>query len=310
MNRIVFMGTPEFSVLPLEKLFNDKNISVELVITGQDKKRSRNKLEPTPVKKKALELGIESYEPDNVNSKESLEKINKINPDFIVVIAYGQLIKRELLEGYRDRIINIHSSLLPKYRGAAPMQFSILNREKLTGVTAMLIEKGMDSGDILGVREFPMKEDTDIETLHDSLSKLGAELIVDVVNNYDKAYINRKIQDHDKATFSSKITKEMGHIDFNKPAEYILGQVLAFSSWPGTYVIYKDLNVKVHNVSIIERYNQDEKGKIVRVDDEAIYVNCSDKTILINEIQFPGKKRMKVRDYLKGNKIETGLVLY
>lgn len=309
MKKIIFMGTPEFSVNPLIALNNCKDIEIGFVITSQDKKRGRNKILPTPVKEKAIELGIESYEPQNVNARESLEKINKYNPDFIVVIAFGQLIKDELLEKYKDRIINIHSSLLPKYRGAAPMQWTILNKDEKAGVCSMLIEKSMDTGDILDCREISINEDTNIKTLHDKLSILSKDLIVDTILNYDTLYANRSVQDENLATYSSKINKEMGHINFNNKASDIKAKIMAFSIWPSTYVDYKNKKMKIHKISIIDKYNDIEIGEIFKVNKKGIFVNCLDKCIVIKEIQFSGKRRMMVDEYLLGNKIEIGIKL-
>ena len=307
--KIVFMGTPEFAVNSLEALNEDPNISVELVITGKDKIRGRNKLLPTKVKEKALELGIKSYEPDNVNSEDSLELINCINPDFIVVVAYGQMIGDQLLENYKDRIINIHSSILPKYRGAAPMQWAILNKDSKTGVSTMLIEKSMDTGDVLDIAYMDLTPETSINEVHDQLSFLSRQLIVDTINNYDDLYAHRTKQDHSQATYSKKITKEMGHIKFDEKAEDIQAKIMAFSSWPSTYVVYKDEKVKIHKIDIIDKYTNDEIGKIFACDDQAIYVNCLDKCIAIKEIQFPGKRRMSIEDYLRGNSIDIGVHL-
>lgn len=304
MKKIIYVGTPEFSVLPLVALHEAKDIDVELVITGKDKKRSRNKVLPTPVKSKALELGIKTFEPDNINSEESIALINKINPDFIVVIAYGQIIKKELLGTYKDRIINVHSSILPRYRGAAPMQWTILNKDREAGVSTMLIEKTMDTGDVLNISTIDIDENTDINTLHDKLSYLSGPLIVDTILNYDKLYENRMKQDHSLATYSQKIEKEMGHIDFNTLAEDIKAKIMAFSPWPGTYVLYENKKMKIHKISIINKYTDDKIGKIIDANQDGIFVNCIDKCIRIEEIQFEGKKRMDVKSYLLGNDIK------
>ncbi|MFM1581684.1 methionyl-tRNA formyltransferase [Helcococcus bovis] len=306
MKKIIFMGTPEFSVNPLISLNNSDEINIELVITGEDKKRSRNKFESTPVKKKALELGLKVYTPLNVNSEESLSIIDEINPDFIVVIAYGQLIKKHLLEKYKNRIINIHSSLLPKYRGAAPMQWAILNKDKKTGVCSMLIEKTMDTGDVLDCDTVNIDEDTDISTLHDELSLRSGSLIVNTILNYDDKFVNRIEQDDDLASYSQKISKEMGHISFMENASDIKAKIMAFSVWPSTYVIYKDEKVKIHKIHIIDKYTNTEEGKIFEVSESGIFVNCKDKCIVIDEIQFPGKKRMDLKSFLLGNSIEIG----
>nr|WP_276938915.1 methionyl-tRNA formyltransferase [Helcococcus sueciensis] len=306
MKKIIFMGTPEFSVNPLVSLHENKEISVELVITGQDKKRSRNKILPTPVKSKAIELGIKTYEPSNVNSEESINLINDINPDFIVVIAYGQLIKDELLSKYKDRIINIHSSILPKYRGAAPMQWTILNKDKQAGVCSMLIEKTMDTGDILDIAKIEIDEDTDIESLHDKLSEISGPLIVNTILDYDNLYKNRTKQDEAKATYSKKIDKSMGHIDFNEKASDIKAKIMAFSNWPGTFSYYKNNKIKIHKITIIEKYTDNKIGQIIDANKDGIFVNCSDACIRIEEIQFEGKKRMDVKSFLLGNDIEKG----
>ncbi len=309
MKKIIFMGTPEFSVNPLISLYNSSEISIELVITGEDKKRSRNKVESTPVKKKAEQLGLRVYTPSNVNSQESLSIIDEINPDFIVVIAYGQLIKKHLLERYKDRIINIHSSLLPKYRGAAPMQWAILNREKQTGVCSMLIEKTMDTGDILDFITVDLDENTDITKLHDNLSLKSGDLIVDTIINYDDKFSHRIQQDNQLASYSQKITKEMGHISFLEDAEDIKAKIMAFSVWPSAYVIYKNEKIKIHKIHIIDKYTDSEEGKIIDVSNSGIFVNCKNKCIVIDEIQFPGKKRMDIKSFLLGNSIEKGEIL-
>lgn len=306
MKKIIFMGTPEFSVNPLIALHKATNINVELVITGQDKKRSRNKVLPTPVKAKALELCINTYEPEDVNSEQSLKIIEDINPDFIVVIAFGQMIKAKLLEKYKDRFINIHSSLLPKYRGASPMQWTILNKDRVAGVSSMLIERKMDAGDVLDSRIIEIDDNTNIEELHDKLSSLSEELIVNTIENFDHLYQNRTKQNEDEVSYSSKITKEMGHLNFNEKSEDIKAKIMAFYNWPGTYVYYKDSKVKIHSIDIIERYNKYENSEIIQANVDGIYVNCLDACIVIKEIQFEGKKRMDVSSFLLGNSIEVG----
>lgn len=309
MNNIIFMGTPEFSVKALEVLNANEEINIELVVTQEDKQRSRGKTIPTPIKQKALELGLKTFEPKSVNSKESLDLIDSINPDFIVVIAYGQIIGDHLLKKYKDRIINIHSSLLPKYRGAAPMQFALLSGDENTGVCSMLIEKTMDTGDVLKCETMEIKDDTDIEDIHDNLSTIGADLILDTIINYDNYYKNRTKQNDSLATYTKKITKEMGHLDFSKSSKEIDLKIRAFKNWPSTYVIYNEHNMKIHKISIIDKYNKVQEGEIFKVDNSGIFVNCSDACIIIEEIQFPNKRRMKVNEYLKGNEIREGVLL-
>lgn len=300
------MGSPQFAVPSLEKLNDNPSITIELVISQEDKVRNRNKLVPTDVKKKAIELGLETYEPKSVNSRQALDKIHSIKPDFIVVIAFGQLIGDELLNTYKDRIINIHSSLLPKYRGAAPMQAAILNGDRETGVCSMLIEKKMDTGDILACEKMEIGKDTTIVDVHDTLSQKASNLIVDTILNFDNYYNNRKKQDDLSATYSKKIDKSMGKIDFHESGLTIDLKVRAFQNWPSTFVTLNDENVKIHKVSIIDKYNEAMIGEIIKVDDTGIYVNCKDSCVVIEEVQFPNKKRMKVSDFIRGNHIEVG----
>lgn len=307
MIKIIFMGSPEFSVKALEKLNDHPEIDVSLVISQKDKVRGRNKIIPTPVKKKAIELGLKTFEPDKINDTSSLDIIDKINPDFIVVIAYGQIIGDHLLKTYKDRIINIHSSLLPKYRGAAPMQAAILNNDEKTGVCSMLIEKSMDTGDILSCIEMAITDTTTIEDVHDTLADKASQLITDTLLNYESLYKNRVQQDESKATYTKKINKEMGKIDFTDKAINIDLKIRAFKGWPGTYAMLEGQNVKIHKISIINKYNNTKEGVIDKVDDSGIYVNCSDKCIIIKEIQFPNKRKMSVSDYLKGNTLKKGL---
>lgn len=306
MIKIVFMGSPEFSVPALEKLNSHPEISIELVVSQEDKIRGRNKFVPTAVKKKALELGLKTYEPAKVNSKESLDLIDSINPDFIVVIAFGQIIGSHLLEKYYNRIINIHSSLLPKYRGASPMQEAILSGDSETGVCSMLIEKTMDTGDVLKCVKTPITKDTTIVDLHDRLSLKAADLILDTILNYQEYYDSRRGQDDNLASYCNKLEKAMGHIDFSKNAREIDLKVRAFQGWPSTYAFLDGQNVKIHKVSIIDKYNDAIEGKIHKIDESGIYVNCKDSCVIIEEIQFPNKKRMPVSDFLKGNKIDLG----
>lgn len=216
MINICFMGNPKFALQTLDILYNDENIDVKLVVTGKDKKRSRNKFSPTPVKKSALDKGLRVDTPDTVNSEDFIGLLKDLEIDFIVVVAFGELIKSDLLKAYEDKIINLHPSLLPKYRGASPMQFALLNGDEKTAASAMLIEAGMDSGDILVQEDFDIKDDYDYFDLEESLGELGAKAIRKAILNYDELFDKRTIQDDDKATYTTKISKSMGKIDWNE----------------------------------------------------------------------------------------------
>lgn len=302
------MGNPKFALQTLDILYKDENINLKLVVSGKDKKRSRNKFSPTPVKKYAEDNGIRVETPDSVNTEDFVNMLKDLEIDYIVVVAFGQLIKDILLDSFKDRIINLHPSLLPLYRGASPMQFTLLNGDEKTAATAMLIEKAMDSGDILIQREMDIDPSDDYFDLEDKLGKIGAEAIRDALLNFDQVYENRIVQDDEKATYCTKIDKEMGRIDWNKTSRQILDQIRALVGFPVAFFDYKGQNAKVHKASL-----EDLKGKpgeILRADKkDKIVIGTGDGSIRIEKIQFPGKKAMDTSSFLLGNDIEVGFVL-
>lgn len=308
MINICFMGNPKFALQTLDVLYKDKNIDVKLVVSGKDKRRSRNKFSPTPVKKYAEDNNIRVETPDSVNTEEFVDMLKKLEIDYIVVVAFGQMIKEILLDNFKDRIINLHPSLLPLYRGASPMQFTLLNGEKRTAATAMLIEKAMDSGDILIQREMDIEENDDYYDLEEKLGKIGAEAIRDSIINYDEVYKNRIVQDDEKATFCTKIDKEMGRIDWNKTSAEILNQIRALVAYPVAFFDYKGQNAKVHKASLADK--KGKPGEILAANkNDKIVIGTKDGSIRIETIQFPGKKAMDTTSFLLGNDIEVGTIL-
>lgn len=303
------MGNPKFAVQTLDVLYKDENIDVKLVVSSKDKKRSRNKFTPTEVKKYAQENGIRVETPDSVNTEEFVDLLKELDIDFIVVVAFGQLIKDDLLMAYEDRIINLHPSLLPAYRGASPIQFSLLKGDKKTAATAMLIEKGMDSGDILIQKEMDISPDDDYFSLEEKLSDLGAYAIRDSILNYAQVYKARVKQDDSKATYCTKISKEMGKIDWQKNSSEIVDQIRALVGFPVAYFSYKGENAKVHKASLVSN-KSGKAGEILAADKkEKIVIATGDGAIRIETIQFPGKKAMDVTSFLLGNDIEVGYIL-
>ncbi len=302
------MGNPKFALQTLDILYKDENINLKLVVSGKDKRRSRNKFSPTPVKKYAEDNNIRVETPDSVNTEEFVTLLKELEIDYIVVVAFGQLIKDVLLDSYKDRIINLHPSLLPLYRGASPMQFTLLNGDKKTAATAMLIEKGMDSGDILIQREMDVDPSDDYFDLEDKLGKIGAEAIRDAILDYEEVYKNRTVQDDDKATYCTKIDKEMGKIDWNKTSREILDQIRALVAFPVAYFDYKGQNAKVHKASISDKKGR--PGEILAANKkDKIIIATGDSSIRIEMIQFPGKKAMDTTSFLLGNDIEVGYIL-
>lgn len=306
---ICFMGSPKFSLETLDILNKNENINLSLVVSGKDKKRNRNKFKPTVVKQYALDNNVEVVTPDSVNTDEFINLLKEKNIDYIVVVAFGQLIKENLLEEYKNKIINLHPSSLPKYRGSSPVQFSLLNGDKKTHASAMLIEKGMDSGDIINQKEVEINDEDDFTSLSEKLSKIGSEVILESVLNYDDFMKNRIKQDNDKATFTKKITKEMGKIDFNQSKEEIINKIRAFVEFPKAYFSYKNENVKILKASSVEIENPKISFVYKANKNDKIIIGCKNGGIRIEKIQFPGKKAMDTKSFLLGNDFEEGIYL-
>lgn len=301
---IVFMGTPEFAIPSLEALY-EKGHNISLVVTQKDRPRGRGKkLQFTPVKEKALELGLEVYQPDNINSTESVNKLKELSPDCIVVIAFGQILKKEVLYLPKYGCINIHASLLPRYRGAAPINWAIINGEKETGITIMEMDEGLDTGDMLSSKAIPIREEDDSQSIHDKLSLLGGKLIVDTLEDFKSKSIISIPQDNDLSNYAPMLTKETGRIDWNRNGDNIINLIRGLKPWPSAYMIYKGENIKIHKARKEERFSPLENGMVVKVSHEGIYVNCADSSIIIEELQFPGKRKLHVSEYLRGNDFE------
>ena len=306
---ICFMGSPKFSLETLDILNKNENINLSLVVSGKDKKRNRNKFRPTVVKQYAIDNNIEVLTPDSVNTDEFLSILREKNIDFIVVVAFGQLIKENLLKAYENKIINLHPSSLPKYRGSSPVQYTLLNGDKKTHASAMLIEKGMDSGDILSQKEVEINEDDDFTSLSEKLSRLGGQTILESILNYEDLMEKRVKQDDNKATFTKKITKEMGKIDFNQTKEEIINKIRAFVEFPKAYFSYKDQNVKILKASPVEIENPKIAFVYKANKNDKIIIGCKNGGIKIEKIQFPGKKAMDTKSFLLGNDFEEGIYL-
>lgn len=307
--KIVFMGTPDFAVPSLKALY-DGGHSIDLVISQMDKPKGRGKkLKYTPVKESALELGLEVYQPENINHREAIEKIKEINPDFIVVVAYGQILKKEILDIPKYGCYNVHASLLPKYRGAAPINWAIINGEKETGVTIMEMEEGLDTGDMVLCESIEIHQDDDKETLNDKLAILGGKLIATSLGMIKSGKVSKIPQEHELSSYASMLNKKMGKIDWNLSGENVVNLIRGLKPWPSAYTSYKDTIVKIHKAILSHENKSGENGEIIRVDTSGIYVNSSDKVIIIEELQFPGKRKLKVSEYLKGNSIEEGIIL-
>lgn len=307
--KIVYMGTPDFAVPPLQKLC-ENGYRVELVVTQPDKARDRGKkVQHPPVKEKALEFGIEVLQPEKIKGNvEFLGRIKAIDPDMIVVAAYGRLLPPELLQIPKLGCINIHASLLPKYRGAAPIHRSVINGEEKTGVTLMYMEEGLDTGDMIAARSIEIGRKTTAE-LHDELSAMGADLLVKTLPFIEMGINGRTKQDDSFATYAPMIGKEDELVDFSKTPEEIERLIRGLNSWPGAYTTYKGERMKLWGAEAIDEKTAKPDGTITGVTKSGIKVAAGGRILLLKRIQLQGKKAMDVSEYLIGNKIETGEVL-
>ena len=303
--KVIYMGTPLFSLAPLKAL-KEHGFDIAMLITQPDRRRGRKmQITYSELKTYARENDIEVFQPEDVNSDESIAKIKDTEADVIVVASYGQIIKEEILYMKKYHSVNIHASLLPKYRGAAPVQAAIINEDEVTGITLMKMAKGLDTGNILMTREIAIADDDTADTLTMKLSNLGAEMIVEYLSDLD-ALDEGTPQDDAKSSYVKMIKKEDAFIDFSESASKIEHIIRAMQPWPVTFTTYKDNNMKIFRADIVEASSDADAGTILNVNDDGILVKCKDDAIIISEVQMPNKKRMKVSDYIRGNKIEIG----
>ena len=300
--RIVFMGTPDFSVPALKNLA--KHHQVEAVVTQQDRPKGRgHKMQFTPVKEAAIELGIPVYQPQKVKDLEFVDILRQINPDVIVVIAFGQILSRDILELPKYGCINVHASLLPKYRGAAPIQWAVIDGEEVSGVTTMYMGEGLDTGDMIDTAVVPLEKTETGGSLFDKLSLKGAELIVKTLSELEKGTAKRTPQKDELATYAGKITKELGKIDFSKPAKEIERLIRGLNPWPSAYTFMDGKMMKIWDASISSENTDRTPGTIIEVGRDFIKVATGEGILKIHELQLEGKKRMSVSAFLNGYEI-------
>ena len=304
--KVVFMGTPEFACESLKEIY-EAGFNIVGCFTNPDKPSGRGmKLKASAVKEYAIEKNIPIYQPKKIrNNQEVLDILDKLAPDVIAVVAYGKILPKEVLDIPKYGCINVHGSLLPKYRGAAPMQWALINGEKETGITTMFMDVGMDTGDMLLKEEIEIKDDYNLETLHDKLMVIGAKLLVKTIDGVVSGTITRIPQPKD-GTYAPMITRDMTKIDFNKSAREIFNFVRGLSPFPGTYMELEDgRKYKVFDVSYKEDKNIDstvEPGDILLISKDSLYIRCKDGYVMINKIQPENSKRMDIRAFMAGNR--------
>jgi len=303
--KIVFMGTPDFSVPVLDALIRAGH-EVSLVVTQPDRAGNRGKVFFSPVKEYAVQHGLSVFQPEHVNEEASVAKIRDAAPDAMVVVAYGQILRKDILDIPKLGIYNVHASLLPRLRGASPMQHAILEGDEYAGVTIMKVEEGLDSGDMLisGKTEIGRKN---FEDIHDELSEIGADLMVKALGMIEEGTAVFTKQDESRATYAGMIRKQDGRIDFSESAEAIDRKIRAFDPWPGAFADLDGKTVKIWSAEPEEAgSSKGTPGTVLSAEGDAIRVAAGDGVLAVRELQMPGKKRVKVRDYLLGHKIEKG----
>lgn len=307
--RIIYMGTPDFAVPTLETLIQSKH-EVIAVITQPDKPKGRGKaMQFPPVKEKALEYGIPVYQPVKVREPAFIEQMKEWEPDAIVVAAFGQLLPKAVLDLPRYGCINVHASLLPKYRGAAPIQWVIINGEKETGITTMFMDVGLDTGDMLKKTVIPIAEKETGESLHDKLAVLGGPLMLETLEELENGTAVRIKQEDGQSCYAKMLTKSLGNIDWSQPAIQIERLIRGLNAWPSAYTKWEDKTLKIWAADVVEGNKEGAVvGEVVEKQKKALIVQTGEGQLSLKEVQLQGKKRMDIDAFLRGYPIMEGTV--
>ena len=307
--KIVFMGTPDFAVGTLEAII-EAGHEVLLVVTQPDKPKGRSgALQFTPVKECALAHGIEVFQPTKIRLEENVEFLRKYDADIFVVAAFGQILPKSILEMPKHGCINVHASILPKYRGAAPIQWAVINGDPVTGVTIQQMDIGVDTGDIIVIKELAIAEDETGGGLFDKLAVVGAEACVEALEQIANGTATRTPQNHDEATHVSMISKEFGIIDWNKSAVEIERLIRGLNPWPSAYTKLGDKTFKIWKASVIEENGNEKPGCVSKITKDGLEVQTGEGVLSLLEVQLEGKKRMDAGSFLRGYQVEVGTLL-
>lgn len=302
--KIIFMGTPDFAAASLEALIDSRH-EIQAVVTQPDKPKGRKgELTPSPVKVVAEEKVIKVYQPLKVRDEEFVETLRAYNPDVIVVVAFGQIIPLSILQMPKYGCVNIHGSLLPKYRGAAPIQWAVLDGEKETGITTILMDEGIDTGDILLKKTIKIDMDETSGSLFDKLMALGAETILETLDELEKGSLTPIKQGESPTAYAKMLTKAMGLIDFTRPAKELDCFVRGMDPWPSAYTRLSGKTLKLWKVRAVE--GSGKAGSVIGIGKESFIVACGEGAIEVLEVQLEGKKRMSAGDFLKGITLNIG----
>jgi methionyl-tRNA formyltransferase len=307
---IIFMGTPEFAVPSLKALHkNDQDIA--LIVTQPDRPKGRGrKLTPSPVKETAMNLGYSVIQPSSIRTDEFMSCIEKYTPDFIVVVAFGHIIPKKILAIPKIATINIHASLLPKYRGPAPIQWAIINEEKKTGVTTMLMDEGLDTGDILLSSKLEIASDDTSDSLHDRLADLGADLLIQTLNAFEAGDINPIPQDHSQATYAPMLKKNDGRMNWETPANAIEAFIRGMTPWPGAFTFHENKRLKIFRAKTIAMDTEASPGTVIKGFPNELWISTGKGVLSIMELQGESGKRLLIKDFLRGYKLPPGTHLH
>lgn len=304
--KIVFMGTPDFAVGALEAIIKAGH-EVVAVVTQPDKPKGRGKeMQFPPVKECAVKYNVPVFQPVKVKTPESVEILRSYGAEMFVVAAFGQFLSKEILQMPKYGCINIHASLLPKYRGAAPIQWAVINGDKESGVTIMQMAEGIDTGDMLLKRAIPIEKKETGEGLYTKLSALGAELITEAISGIEAGTLTPEPQDDSLSCYAPKITKALGVIDWEKSAAEIERLIRGLNSWPSAYTLCKGKILKIWDADVTEAETDGEAGMVTEITKDSFCVNTSKGQLSIKQVQLEGKRRMPVKDFLLGCKLEVG----
>ena len=306
--KIIFMGTAELSCASLERLAREPQVRIAAVVTQPDKPQGRDlKLQPPAVKVLAQKLNLPVLQPTKARDENFISQLRELQPDLIAVVAYGHILPPAILDLPRFGCVNVHTSLLPKYRGAAPIQWAIANGETETGVTIMKMDAGMDTGPILAQKQTPISPSDDSAILHDRLAQLGAELLLETIPDYVGGKIQPK-QQPEGATHAPKIKKEDGQIDWKLPAQTILNRLRAFMPWPGAFTFLKSgpkpSLLKIWKANVAQKTG--EPGEILSADSSGIAITCGKDALNVLELQREGGRRMSAAEFLSGHPLKAG----
>ena len=302
--KVIFMGTPDFCV-PILKALSEK-CNVIAVVTQPDKEVGRKKeISYSPIKKTAIGLGIKVLQP--VKIKEEYKEIIDLNPDIIITCAYGQIVPEVILNYPKYGCINVHASLLPKLRGGAPIHKAIIYGYDVTGITIMYMDKGMDTGDMISKKEVKIEDNDTAETLHDKLQKISVTLLLETLPKIISGTNKREKQDDNRATYAYNISRQEEHVDFNRTSREVFNQIRGLNSWPGAYAVLDDKSIKLWLSKISENHYDAKPGTIVNLDKNGMEIVTKDGSVLITELQLPGKRKTNIKDFINGVKKEDYL---